>query len=160
MSTSRTQAPAPVATKRRSAGVSRTKATAERKVAVLRPDATTGVPHADAIHFHAGDRALFPVDLYEAAEEYVVEACLPNIELEHLSLIAAEDRLIIRAPQQARATDQETPLKRERYAGPWTRAVLLPQPVASDSVLVIYERGILTLRVPKAAAAPTLKALE
>jgi HSP20 family protein len=72
--------------------------------------------------------------------------------------VSAEDNVLtIRvARTYAEETKQDDRyLRRERYAGASTRTLALPTSIDADTVAASYERGVLTVRVPKGTAAST-----
>ena len=96
----------------------------------------------------------FPIDISETEDkqQYVIEASLPGIKPEEMQITAEGDTLTIRV---ARKVEEEkkgkgTYVRRERYEGEMSRTISLPTEIDADKVQATYERGVLTLRVPKA----------
>jgi HSP20 family protein len=100
---------------------------------------------------------LFPVDVYETETAFIVEAVLPGVKPEDVKVSAIRDMLNIHAtirPEPAAKQEKSgTYLQRERYTGEMTRTIQLPTSIESDKVTATYAHGVLTLQVPKVAAA-------
>ena len=103
---------------------------------------------------------LFPVDVYETEEAFVVEAVLPGVKPEDIRMTAIRDLLIIHAtikpaPHAKGEKGEKTGayVQRERYTGEMTRTIQLPTAVEPDKVSATYTHGMLTLQVPKVAVA-------
>lgn len=100
---------------------------------------------------------LFPVDVYETEEVFVVEAVLPGVKPEDVRVTAIRDMLTIHAnikpTPHAKEEKSGAYVQRERYTGEMTRTVQLPTAIEPDKVNATYAHGVLTLQVPKVAAA-------
>lgn len=100
---------------------------------------------------------IFPVDVYETEKAFIVEAVLPGVHPEDVKVSAIRETLTIHATiKPTPATKPEktgTYLQRERYTGEMTRTIQLPTSIEPDKVTATYTHGVLTLQVPKVAAA-------
>jgi HSP20 family protein len=95
----------------------------------------------------------FPVDVYESKDqqEYIVEAPLPGAKSEDIAITAMENSLTIRyATKTEEKVEKPNYVRHERYEGEMSRVITLPGPIDADKIQAKYERGILTLNVPKA----------
>lgn len=94
-----------------------------------------------------------PVDLSENADAYKLEAVLPGIHPDHVTIDFADDVLTIRAENQS-VQDQEGVRYhlRERVAGTYERAFRFPLQINADAIEARFEHGVLTLHLPKAEA--------
>lgn len=99
----------------------------------------------------------FPVDVYESEKAFIVEAVLPGVKPEDVKVSAIRDTLTIHAtmkPAPAGKPEKSGAyLQRERYMGEMTRTIELPTSIEPDKVTATYMHGVLTLQVPKVAAA-------
>jgi HSP20 family protein len=98
----------------------------------------------------------FPVDVYESKDqqEYIVEAPLPGAKPDDITITAIGNTLTIRyATKSEEKVEKPNYVRHERYEGEMTRVISLPGPIDPDKIQAKYERGILTLRVPKAEGA-------
>lgn len=96
---------------------------------------------------------VFPLDIRDAEHEYIIEASLPGIRPDELQVLAAENTVTIRATRKREEKGEKTDVyvRRERYEGEMSRIVELPTPFDAANATAIYEHGVLTLRLPKAA---------
>jgi HSP20 family protein len=99
-----------------------------------------------------------PIDVVERDGELVVEASLPGIPPEDISLTIQGSTLVIEG-KPARGSLQGSPeqeaqgryLHRERFAGPVYRQITLPVTVDTDRVEARFVDGVLTVVLPEAA---------
>ncbi len=98
----------------------------------------------------------FPVDVYESkdGQEYIVEAPLPGAKPEDIAITAMGNTLTIRyVTKGEEKVEKPNYVRHERYEGEMSRIITLPGPINPDNIQAKYERGILTLHVPKAEGA-------
>lgn len=101
-------------------------------------------------------RSTVQVDIREQEGSYLVEATLPGFKPEEIVVTANEDLLTLSAKRVTEeTTTQEHYVRRERAVGEVSRTVRLPGPVTVEGSTATYEHGMLTLSLPKAAAATT-----
>ena len=94
----------------------------------------------------------FPVDIYETKDQqgYIVEASLPGVKPEDISITAIGDTLTITyATKGEEKVEKPNYVRHERYAGEMTRTFTLPTHIQSEKVQATYEHGVLKLQVPK-----------
>jgi len=90
------------------------------------------------------------VDVYEDPEKVVVEAELPGIDPEDVDITIDKDRLIIRGGTTSEKKDKKKNfLRAERTRGSFVRSFVLPSSVESERILASYNRGVLTISIPK-----------
>ena len=96
----------------------------------------------------------FPVNVWTTADEVQVEALLPGVSQEDVQVDIDRGVLTIAAKRHgtAPAEGQQWYLH-EIQPGQFTRAFSLPFPVEVDEVAATFANGVLTLTLPKAAAA-------
>jgi HSP20 family protein len=91
-------------------------------------------------------------DLYETPEAFVVTVDLPGVDEEALEVAVLEDGLLIEGtrpfPECGEAGFYHYAQIRR---GPFRLALPLPSPVEPDAVTARYERGLLTVRLPRRA---------
>lgn len=93
------------------------------------------------------------VDVYETPDEVVVVAELPGVRKEDITVHATEDTVEIRAEvRRAEEIREEDYFRRERLYKGFYRRVRLPTAVQPERARAKYENGVLTIRLPKAAA--------
>lgn len=108
---------------------------------------------------NAQDRGLwFPaLDVYETEGAYVAELDLPGVHSENVDISFEQGTLSIRG---TRGPTVRTPEKgelrvfsAERVSGSFVRSVRLPEYVDADRIEAQYANGVLSVTIPKAAAA-------
>lgn len=99
---------------------------------------------------------MVPLDVREAEKEYVIEASLPGIKPEELTITATDSGLTIHAEKKVEEKEkkekkdkEETYLRHERFTGELTRSVTFPTRINPEQIAATYEHGVLTLHVPK-----------
>lgn len=96
-------------------------------------------------------RALPPINLHDAGGSFVLTALVPGLNPDELDLSIAGETLTIRGERKRPEHVAEDNFRRqERRFGVWTRAITLPGRVAVGSVSARFDRGILTIDLPKA----------
>lgn len=97
---------------------------------------------------------VFPIDISENDNSYIVEAPLPGRRPEDIEITAMGDTLTIRTTQKREEkTEKEGRyVRQERYEGEMSRTITLPGSVDPDKVKATYEQGVLKLEIPKAQA--------
>ena len=94
----------------------------------------------------------FPLDVYETKDQqgYIVEASLPGVKPEDISITAMGNTLTIHYATKGEEKVYKTHyVRRERFEGEMTRTVTLPTPILPEKVQATYEQGVLKLQVPK-----------
>ena len=91
------------------------------------------------------------VDVSENENEFVVKAALPGIDPNDLDITFANNTLTVKGEvkQDEETKDEQYHLRERRY-GSFSRSVTLPAEVQGDKIEANYDKGILTLRLPKA----------
>ncbi len=96
----------------------------------------------------------FPLDIYEIEDSLVVKASLPSVKPEEVDVSVTGDILTIKGE-----TKSEEEVKRENYHrqelryGSSCRSVPLPTQVEHGKAEAVFEQGMLTVTLPKAAEA-------
>ncbi len=94
---------------------------------------------------------VFPMDIYETENEFVIKASLPGIKPEDVEITMTGDMLTIKGETKAdEQIKQESYYLQERRYGSFTRSVTIPVTVQADKADAKFEHGILTLTLPKA----------
>lgn len=98
--------------------------------------------------------AALPLDICETEQDYVVKASLPGMKPEDVQITVHGDTLTIRG--ETRAEDEKSGATwhlRERRHGVVHRTVALGVPVDTEQANARFDNGVLTLTLPKSAAA-------
>jgi len=100
-------------------------------------------------------RAEFPfANVWSGDQKAVVEAEIPGAKPQDLEVSVQGDDLTIRCSRPPEETKEgERYLRQERWHGEFSRSVQLPFPVDEERVSATYKDGILSVELPRAAAA-------
>ncbi len=93
---------------------------------------------------------MLPVNMWETADEILVQAVLPGLKTQDVELQFHDGRLIIDAKLTPPQVENATWHYRELAYGQYHREIGLPIPVNTDKIQATLENGFLTLRLPKA----------
>ena len=90
-----------------------------------------------------------PIDVYSTAEELVITASVPGAEPEDVDISIEGDNLYIKAEIKAPLENVDY-IFQERSYGTFERTLTFNVPVQADKAEAVFEKGVLTLTVPKA----------
>ncbi len=99
-----------------------------------------------------GVPASVPVDVYAEGDTYVIEAALPGVNPEAVTVSVLGNQVAISGEYPAPPEGRQY-LCRERGTGRFERILYLPTELDADQTEARYENGRLRLVVPKAAQA-------
>ena len=106
--------------------------------------------------FSSGDQASWQprMDVHETDAAYIVEADLPGITIDDITVQLADTTLTIAGERKRTHTGTAQSYTHvERTFGTFQRAFTLPTAVQRDEVHATYTHGVLTVTVPKADTA-------
>lgn len=92
------------------------------------------------------------VAFFEDGNELVLRAELPGAKLERIEASIDRERLVIRVEPTQSLPEGYVTRRRARECGDFEHRVTLPCPVDAERVSATFERGVLTVTLPKAAA--------
>jgi HSP20 family protein len=91
-----------------------------------------------------------PMDLVEVDDHFVVRADLPGLREDDVAIEVQDGTLTISGERSAEHERAERGWFRvERSFGSFSRSLTLPDGVDPDGVSADFERGVLTVRIPK-----------
>ena len=95
------------------------------------------------------------VDVADTKEAFVVTAEIPGIDPKEITLTLDGDALTVKGEKKHEREEkkEETYYRMERAYGAFARTILLPVPVEAGKVTATFKNGILTVKLPKGAAA-------
>jgi HSP20 family protein len=103
-----------------------------------------------ALGFSAQAVRVPAADVFETAEEIVVEIDLPGHKQEELQIKVDGDVLTIQAERKTeRAQKGDSYQRSERILGKFARSFTLPANVDATRTVAKYEAGVLQIRLPK-----------
>ena len=96
----------------------------------------------------------YPVmNIWTNEEGAVITAELPGVEAEDIDISVVGDTLTLSGNRQVdELEDHETYHRRERHSGKFTRTFQLPFRVGTDGIEAAFEKGVLTIAVPRSEA--------
>jgi len=97
---------------------------------------------------------MFPIDISENDNNYIVEAALPGQKPEDIEIMAMGDTLTIRTTQKREEKEGKEGryVRQERFEGEMSRTITLPSAIDPDKVQATYEHGVLKIELPKTQA--------
>ncbi|MBW1996583.1 MAG: Hsp20/alpha crystallin family protein [Deltaproteobacteria bacterium] len=99
---------------------------------------------------HTLERRMPHLDLSETDDSLVVKAELPGVDPRDLDISIMEDLLTIKGEMRQTTTDKEAAYHRiERRYGYFSRSIRLPCKVSIDDARATYDKGVLTIVMPK-----------
>mgnify|MGYP003572300052 FL=1 len=106
-------------------------------------------------HERLGTHEWLPtIDLKETKDKLVVKAELPGLEAKDVELTITEDILTIRGEKKEEKEEKdEHRYFVERYHGAFERKIKLPTLVKTDKIDATFDKGILTINLPKSEEA-------
>ena len=94
------------------------------------------------------------VDLTETKDKLVVRAELPGLDAQDVDIILTDDILTIRGEKKEEKEEKdEHRYFVERYHGAFERKIKLPTLVKTDKIDATFDKGILTVNLPKSEEA-------
>ena len=99
-----------------------------------------------------GEGATFPsVDMVQTDEDIVVQAALPGVRPDDITISVTGDVLTLRgsATEETERANAAYYLQERRH-GEFSRSLPLPAAVVADKAKAEFENGVLTLTLPKA----------
>jgi HSP20 family protein len=94
------------------------------------------------------------LDVSETKDALVIKAEIPGIEPKDIQVVLQDQVLTIKGEKKAeREEKEEHHYRKERACGAFARSVRLPVPVDSGKVEATFKNGLLTITLPKTAAA-------
>jgi HSP20 family protein len=90
------------------------------------------------------------LDVYETPDELVATVELPGIEPKEVEVAVEDSTLMINGSREfAQETDEHNYHRVERRYGSFSRAIRLPETADPERVEARFDKGVLTIEVPK-----------
>lgn len=94
------------------------------------------------------------VDIFETEDELVLKADVPQVELKDIDVRVENQTLTLSGERKFEKDDASKGYHRiERGYGQFTRSFTIPPTVDTEQVAADYHDGVLTVKLPKKAAA-------
>jgi HSP20 family protein len=97
-----------------------------------------------------GGRRSMPMDVYRAADEYVVEMDLPGVDPSSIEVHTEQNILTVSAEARSTHDQADELLVCERLHARFQRQLYLGDALESDKLTATFDDGVLTLRIPVA----------
>ncbi len=97
------------------------------------------------------------LNIWEDDQAIMVEAELPGLKSEQLDISVSGDELTLKVQRPELSEEGVRYHRRERPVGAFTRVVRLPAEVEADAVRAELHDGVLSISLPKSAAAKARK---
>ena len=112
--------------------------------------------------FFDNNTHLAPLDLIESEEEFTIQINLPGFSKEEISIEADYEHITINAEhveekEDENESDETLYLLKERVSSKFTRSVKFRTPINASAAETSLEHGVLTIKVPKAEEAKSVK---
>ncbi|MBI2911120.1 MAG: Hsp20/alpha crystallin family protein [Chloroflexi bacterium] len=104
-------------------------------------------------HWGLGDggRAFTPLEVYEQDDAVIVRAALPDVRPEEIEITTSGDTVTLKGEHRpTEGIKPEQYLLQEWPYGKFVRSVTLPISCQMEKAEADFDRGVLTLRIPKA----------
>jgi len=94
-----------------------------------------------------------PINIWSGENEIIVKAELPGIDPEKIDISVTGDTFVIAGKREIPPLrDNETYHRQERFSGDFKRSFRLPFQVDTSRVEAKYEKGVLTVILPRTEA--------
>lgn len=99
-----------------------------------------------------------PMDVYETEDKIVATIELPGIDPKDVEVAVEDSTLTVSGSREFSSEIQEENVHRiERRYGSFSRAITLPQTADTEKVEAAFDKGVLTVEVPKVEKAKPKK---
>jgi HSP20 family protein len=92
---------------------------------------------------------LLPVDVYATQNELVIQASVPGLNAEDVEITIEGESVTIKGERKAPLENVDYYIQERRF-GPFGRTITLNIPVQAEAAEAVFEKGVLTLTIPKA----------
>ena len=100
------------------------------------------------------------VDVFETADEIIVKAELPGLDIKDIFVYLSGENLLIKGEKKEEKESEEGKYHtRERRFGWYVRSMTLPARIDAENVTASLKKGLLEIRLPKAEG-PEKKQIE
>ncbi len=98
----------------------------------------------------AAEEGQLTIDVYQTTDEMVIKSTIAGVRQDDLDITIATDMVTIQGVRRKdESISPEDYYYQELYWGPFSRSVILPQEVDTESAKAALKDGILTIRLPK-----------
>ncbi|MFC2046564.1 Hsp20/alpha crystallin family protein [Chloroflexota bacterium] len=95
---------------------------------------------------------LLPVDVYSTPNELVIHASVPGLDPGDVEITIEGETLTIKGERRSPLENVDYHIQERRY-GQFSRTLTLNMPIEVEGAEAVFEKGVLTLMIPKAEEA-------
>jgi HSP20 family protein len=89
------------------------------------------------------------LNLWTNPDGAIVAAEVPGVSPDDMEISIRRDTITLRGTRKGEPTEDAVVLRQERVTGPFARDIVLPFRVDADKASARFERGVVTLTVPR-----------
>jgi HSP20 family protein len=89
------------------------------------------------------------LNLWTNPDGAIVAAEVPGVSPDDMEISIRRDTITLRGTRKGEPTEDAVVLRQERVTGPFARDIVLPFRVNADKASAKFERGVVTLTVPR-----------
>lgn len=98
------------------------------------------------------------IDMYQTKDNVIIKSTIAGVKPEDIDITVANDMVTVKGSRKKEETiSQDDYFYQECYWGNFSRSVIIPVDIDSESIEADLKDGILTIIIPKAAKAKTKK---
>ncbi len=98
------------------------------------------------------------IDVYQTNDEMVIKSTIAGVTSEELDITITNDMVTIKGQREKdEDISSDSYYYQELYWGPFSRSVILPQEIDTESAKAGLKDGVLTIRLPKMERSRTKK---
>ncbi|MGD9762732.1 MAG: Hsp20/alpha crystallin family protein [Candidatus Binatia bacterium] len=101
----------------------------------------------------SGGNVYPPVNIFTDGDGYVIQAEIPGVDPNNITVKVESGQLTLAGERTAPNVERASYLRRERRFGRFSRTIQLPQDADLEHVTAEFRNGVLSVRIPKLAAA-------
>ena len=91
-----------------------------------------------------------PVDVYQTNDDIIIKTLVPGVRPENLEVNVTRDMVVIKGKrEQVKHVPSDSYFHQELYWGVFSRSILLPQEIDTDTAEAVEHNGLLILRLPR-----------
>lgn len=91
------------------------------------------------------------VDVYQTPSDFCVQAPIAGVGVEEIEVFVENDTLVIKGERKKPEPNKEKNyFYQECYWGPFSRRIILPEDIDTQKIKAILQKGILTIKIPRA----------
>jgi len=99
-----------------------------------------------------------PIDMYQTDKDVVVKATLPGVDAEDVDISISGDILTVKGEHsEEEEVNEGDYIHKERRVGTFSRSIALPVSVDSNKADAVFDKGVLTVTLPKKEASKPKK---